>query len=68
MTEVLIKKDDEIKALESVERLQFAAEQLRKMLPQFEGYFSAYEIEPLVQSIMTIESSNKCLTELICVN
>lgn len=65
MTDRIIEDGKEVIALESIERIDFAVNQMKGMLKEFKGLLTTAEIEPLIQSIQTVESSTNALNESI---
>ncbi|MGK0270717.1 MAG: hypothetical protein ACI88H_001365 [Cocleimonas sp.] len=65
MPEIIISDDNEVVTLQSVERITFAVSQFKNAIKQFEGDFSAVELELLLQPILTIYDANNNLAEVI---
>jgi len=62
MENIVIDEEHVTKTLESIERINSAVKQIKGALEEI-GDFSAIELEPLLQPILSIEDANKHLAK-----
>ncbi|WP_448556018.1 hypothetical protein [Thalassotalea montiporae] len=56
--------NNETKIYESIERIEFASKQFNKLIGELTAY-SAAELEPIVQQMLTVESAGKELDQIL---
>lgn len=61
MENIVINEEYAIKMLESIERIDSAVIQIKEAIEKFDAY-SAVELEPILQPVLSIEDANKHLT------
>ncbi len=64
MTQAIISNDYEVETFESIERIDFATVQFKKLIKELSVY-QATELEPLMQQMLTIEDANSNLRTII---
>ena len=60
-----IDEKHELRTLESIERIEFAVTQFKEAVRKLEPHVPAFELELIIQPLLTIDDANKHLVEVI---
>jgi hypothetical protein len=65
MPSINIDEKHELRTLESIERIEFAVTQFKEAVRKLEPHVPAFELESIIQPLLTIDDANKHLVEVI---